>query len=83
MKIAASHLKQIIKEELQKKIHEDNAQSWSEIIIDRSVSALLSAIPRQFDPPEETLHMLETRLRVLLSDDELVSMLNDITGANR
>jgi len=82
VELTKSTLKRVIKEELKKILYENDAQSWSEIIIDKAVGAMIEGT-YGFDPPQEKLDMLEARLRALLNDDELVSMLKDITGANR
>jgi len=85
MQLAKSKLIQIIKEELLKEARPSSYgsdQSWNQIIVDRAVSALLEAT-YDFDPPQEKLDILEAKVRDLLSDAELASILNEVIGANR
>jgi len=80
MKFSKRHLRGLIKEEIQAVLNEyDEPEQWSKIITDRAVSALIEGTFR-FDPPQEKLDILEAKIRNLLNDPELVSMLDNIAG---
>ena len=76
MKISKNQLMEIIEEELT--TLREEAQSWSEIIIDKGVSALVEGT-YDFDPPQEALDILEAKVRELLSDGQLQQILASIT----
>ena len=70
MKITRSQLKQIIKEEM-----ED--MSWSDIAIDKAVSALVEST-YDYDPPQELLDGLENAVRATLNAPEIKSIFDAI-----
>jgi len=80
MQIPKLQLQKIIKEELGDIMGSryNEPQSQSQIIIDRTVSTLIEST-YDFDPPQENLDRIEAKVRSLLSDPELVSMLDEIT----
>jgi len=83
MKLTKHMLKQLIREQLEDELPEDErdeAQTSSEVMIDKAVSALIEST-YDFDPPQEQLDELENKARDLLNDPELVSMLDAIEGA--
>ena len=81
MKLTKSQLKQIIREELSAPINEE-PQSWNEIIIDKTVTTLLEST-WDFNPPQESLDILEAKVRELLSNKQLQEMLFNITRKNQ
>ena len=76
MKFTKSQLKQIIKEEVNSILNEE-AQSWSDIIIDKAVSEIIEST-YDYDPPQDMLDALEGQTRDLLMN--IKPMLDQITG---